>query len=380
MKRLLRLSAVMLLIMALLVPMLTMPASAASAKWNGTSTLQAGKSYVISSAVTMDSKFTIPAKTTLTISSGGSLTVSKGVTVTLNGTLSVSKGGTLKVNGTLNTDEKSTLKVSGKLTYGGSAKLKINGTYTVSSTGTVSGSGTAEINLSSKSQYNSDIDKINDYLSKKNYSKACQLLENAITAYPDKAKSLRSAYSSAVIDWADQLADNKEYLKACSILNSAKNYLTDTSDVDSRYNFYQGYIPVRLASIKVWEGNTWTSETGEDTLGNKYSDIMLFQSYEYGDANYSSKFKIDGKFTNLKATIACQPHIWTYYSKFESDDNILYIYADDVLVFTSDTIYKETEPIEINVDITGASYVTISYSNDNRTYGLICDSATFYKE
>ncbi len=84
--------------MALLMPMFTVSASAASTKWNGTSALKAGKSYVISSAVTMDSKFTIPAKTTLTVATGGSLTVSKGVTATVKGTLSVTKGGALKVN------------------------------------------------------------------------------------------------------------------------------------------------------------------------------------------------------------------------------------------------------------------------------------------
>lgn len=369
MKKLFGRLTVMLLAMALLVPIFSISASAAAAKWNGTSALQSGKSYVISSAVTMDSKFTIPAKTTLTISSGGSLTISKGVTATLNGTLSVSKGGTLNVNGTLNTDEKSTLKVSGKLTYGGSAKLKINGTYTVSSTGKVSGSGTVEINLSSKSQYNSDIDKINDYLNKKNYSKACQLLENSITAYPDKAKSLRSAYSSAVIDWADQLADKKEYLKACSILNSAKNYLTDTSDVDSRYTFYQGYIPVRLGALTVFDGDysEWGSGTVTDSLGHVFSDARTM--------GWSSgvTFNTNAKFTNFKATIAYDDHGYD-----QDGGNSLLIYVDDVLVKRFDEIYKYTDPFEIDVDITGAKFITISHQGN--AHGIIIDSAQFYKQ
>lgn len=364
MKKIFKLSAVMLLIMALLVPMLTVPVSAAAAKWNGTSALQSGKSYVISSAVTMDSKFTIPAKTTLTISKGGSLTVSKCVTATVKGTLSVAKGGTLKVNGTLDADEKSAIKVSGKFTYGGSAKLKINGTYTVTSTGTVSGSGTSEINLSSKSQYNSDVDKINDYLNKKNYSKACQLLENAITAYPDKAKSLRSAYSSAVIDWADSLADKKEYLKACSILNSAKNYLTDTSDVDSRYAFYQGYIPVRLASLSVLDGTykEWRSKTETDSLGNTFSDVMEM-SYDF-----NCIFKVDGKFTNFKATLA-----YDYHGYSQDGGNSLLIYVDDVLVDRYDEIYNYTEPFEINVDISGAKFIEICHAGG--AHGVLIDSA-----
>ncbi len=195
----------------------------------------------------------------------------------------------LKVNGTLNAEECSVVKVSGNLTYGGSAKLKINGTYTVSSTGTVSGSGTMEINLSSKSQYNSDISKINDYLNAKNYSKACQLLENAIGAYPDKADSLCTAYSSAVIDWADKLADDKEFLKACSILNSSKKYLTDISDVENRYEFYQGYIPVPLHNLRNYSqlSNLYFGRSGEDTFGNTYQNYYYTIGLAVGVPQYS---------------------------------------------------------------------------------------------
>lgn len=369
MKRMLRLSAVILVIMALLVPMFTVSAAAAT-KWNGTSTLKAGKSYVITSAVTMDSKFTIPAKTTLTISNGGSLTISKGVTATVNGTLSVAKGGTLKVNGTLNTAESSSVKISGKFTYGASAKIKLNGRYTVSSTGTVSGSGTAEINLSAKSQYNSDMDKINTYLEKKNYSKACSLLENAISAYPDKKSTLQKAYSSAVIDWADQLADEKNYLKACSILNAAKQYLSDKTDVQNRYDFYQGYIPVRLASLDVWEGEKWGSESIDDTLGNVYYDA------HYIDYENTSKYKVDGKFTNFKAIFSC------FYNPYDAA-NYFKVYADDVLIYTSENYNRDTQPAEIDLDITGATYVTIEHIQHvakNEYPKIVCDSAVFYKE
>ncbi|MGN1339400.1 MAG: NPCBM/NEW2 domain-containing protein [Oscillospiraceae bacterium] len=369
MKKLLRLSAVMLLIMALLVPMFTVSAAAAS-KWNGTSNLKPGKSYVITSAVTMDSKFTIPAKSTLTISNGGSLTVSKGVTATVNGTLSVAKGGTLKVNGTLNAAESSSVKISGKFTYGASAKIKLNGSYTVSSTGTVSGSGTAEINLSAKSQYNSDMDKINTYLEKKNYSKACSLLENAIGAYPDKKTSLQKAYSAAVIDWADLLADEKNYLKACSILNSSKQYLSDTTDVQNRYNLYQGYIPVKLSSLAPWEGK-WESGVLNDSLGNQYKDAYLMQRYSYGEYCFeTTKYKVDGKFTNLKATLAPYTSSGVYR---DADAHMLKIFVDDVLVYESDIFERDTAPINIDVDISGATYIKLEGY-------LIVDSAVLYKE
>lgn len=367
MKKMLRLSAVMLLIMALLVPMFTVSAAAAT-KWNGTSTLKAGKSYVITSAVTMDSKFTIPAKATLTIANGGSLTVSKGVTATVNGTLVVSKGGTLKVNGTLNAAESSSVKISGKFTYGASAKIKLNGGYTVSSTGTVSGSGTAEINLSAKSQYNSDMDKINTYLEKKYYSKACSLLENAIGAYPNKKSSLQKAYSAAVIDWADQYADSGDYTRACSVLNSAKIYLSDTTDVTNRYDFYQGYIPVPLVSATYWDGSRWYEKVYSDNFGNQYRHTSYLSSL--GDKPFAdTTFRTSGKYTNLKATIACA-------SGYDGgDDYYLKIYVDDTLVYESESIFASTKPFDIDIDISGAELIKVETTRS----GIIVDSATFYK-
>lgn len=356
MKRLLKFSVAMILIAALLVPMFTVSAAAAT-KWNGTSSIKDGKSYVISSSITMDSKFTVPAKSTVTIAKGGSLTISKGVTASINGTLSVSNGGSLTVKGTLNTSEKSSLKIAGKFTYSGSAKIKINGAYSVTSTGTVTGNSSTEINLSAKSQYNSDMEKINTYLEKKNYSKACSLLENAISSYPDKKSTLQKAYSSAVIDWADQTADKKDYARASSILNSSKQFLSDTTDVQNRYNLYQSYIPVRLSSLTPWEGY-WRAGVQEDTLGNQYIDAYYL-------LDETSKFKIDGKFTNFKATLAPSRNT-SYYNR-------LAIYADDVLVYESDIFERDTSPISIDIDITGATYITLKGT-------LIVDSATLYKE
>ena len=366
MKRILRTAMAMLLTMALLIPVFAVQASAATYKWNGTSTLKSGRSYVVTSAVVMDSKFTVPEGVKLTVSKTGTLTISKGVTATVNGTLAVSKGGTLAVNGTLNASESSAVKISGKLTYGASAKLSLNGTVTVSSTGTISGSGTAEVNLSSKSQYNSDVEKINTYLEKGSYSKACSLLENAISAYPDKASSLRAAYSAAVIEWADQLADDKNYTKACSILNSAKKYLKDTTDVQNRYDFYQGYIPVPLSSLTNY-GHNVTFRDHTDTFSNTYHDSVVGGS---STGTTTLEYILDGKYTNLSGIIAST-------GRYNNSTNYVEIYADGVCVYVSDYVKTTTKPFEFNVDITGVETLTIKMTIFD---SIILADLTVYKE
>lgn len=353
-------------------------ASADSAtKWNGTSTMKSGEKYAITSEITMDSKFTVPKKTTLIIYDGGRLTISKGVTATLDGKISVSKGGSLNVDGTLICSENSTLSISGKLTYSASAKLKINGKYTVSDEGSVSGSGSEEINLSVKSQYNSDMDKVNSYLSKGKYSKACSLLENAISAYPDKKPKLQKAYSSAVIDWADDLADSKDYSKACSVLKNAMNYLSDTKNVENRYNFYKSYIPVPLHSMNKIGGKVsanWTYNT--DSFGYKYDNSL--RTYSDRDGYYHFEYRLDSNYTNFDFTLAAA-------SRDSDGSNYCQVYADGKLIYTSPELNYKTKAIDVKLDITGAETIAI-YAMDqnsitsNRYPQLIVANAVVYKE
>lgn len=369
MKKALKIAMITFLAVAILIPALTIQASAATYRWNGTSLLKSGRNYAVTTQVTMDSSFIIPANTTLTVYSTGKLTIAKGATATLKGTLAVNKGGTLNILGTLNADENSTIKVSGKLGYSASAKLKINGKLTVNSTGTIAGSGATEVNLSTKSQYNTDIEKINTYLDAKNYSKACSLLENAIKNYPNKSTTLCPAYSSAVINWADTLADSKNYVKACSILNAARKHLSDTTDVDNRYDFYQGYIPMELIALTNYGSDIKTVDT-TDTFGNTYRNCYN------GKGEYELKYFLDGKYTNLAATIAMRN-----IGKNGNNDIYVEVLADGVSVYTSKSLTETTKPFDINIDITGADELAIKFSNwywDSN--GIILADATVYKE
>lgn len=367
MKKIIRIAMVTLLAMALLIPAFTVQASAVTYRWSGTSTMKTGRSYAVTAAVTMDSNFTVPAGTTLTVYSTGTLNISKGVKATINGTLIINKGGKINLYGTMTSAESSTVKVSGKLSYSGSAKLQLNGGVTVTTSGTVSGTGTATVNLSAKSQYNADVDKINTYYKQKNYSKACSLLQSAITNYPAKASTLRPAYSTIVIEWADKLGNEKDYVKACSILNSARKYLTDTTDVDNRYEYWQGYIPVPIKTLKNW-GDDLSLYTATDTFGNTY--------YECYNPSYSKELEflnLGGKYTNFSATLACEGNC--------SGGNDIYVevFVDGISVFVSEPVYNTTKPFDINVDITGADTILIKM-NSYWNHPLIMANATVYKE
>lgn len=102
---------------------------ASSAKtWDGTSELEAGKSYVLKKNVTVKSKVTIPKGTKLTVKKGAKLTIGSKGTLTVKGTLGISSGATLSVKGKLAISSGAKLNVSGKLSTAKGSTVSDSGT------------------------------------------------------------------------------------------------------------------------------------------------------------------------------------------------------------------------------------------------------------
>lgn len=113
--------------------------AAKTTKWNGKTSLKAGKSYVVTSNVTISKKITVPSGTTLTVKNGAKLTVSTKGSLYIKGTVSVAKGGKLSVNGKLYEYKSGKLTVSGTANFGTKSTATIKGKLTVKSTGTIKG-------------------------------------------------------------------------------------------------------------------------------------------------------------------------------------------------------------------------------------------------
>lgn len=113
--------------------------AAKTTKWNGKTSLKAGKSYVVTSNVTISKKITVPSGTTLTIKNGAKLTVSAKGSLYIKGTVSVAKGGKLSVNGKLYEYKSGQLTVSGTANFGTKSTATIKGKLTAKSTGTIKG-------------------------------------------------------------------------------------------------------------------------------------------------------------------------------------------------------------------------------------------------
>lgn len=108
-------------------------------RWNGKTELKAGKTYAITSNVTISKKVVIPSGTTLIVMKGAKLWVSGNGSLFINGKLNVKSGGTLAVTGRLYQYKSKSLLCYGEMRFSKNANVTLNGKTTVYSTGSVTG-------------------------------------------------------------------------------------------------------------------------------------------------------------------------------------------------------------------------------------------------
>lgn len=128
----------------------SLPVAAAVANpftWDGCSALVSGRNYYISDSVTLDGSFTVPEDTSLTVLSGGSITIPHGMTLTQKGNIVIENGASLIISGTLNLDSGSSLCIEGTLSSGSGSVLSAFGKVLLSSTSQTALTGVSSFNF-----------------------------------------------------------------------------------------------------------------------------------------------------------------------------------------------------------------------------------------
>lgn len=112
---------------------------ATATKWNGRSKLQSGKTYAVTSNVTVAKQIVIPADTTLIVMKGAKLWVSGNGELFVQGKLTVKSGGTLAVTGRLYQYKSKNILNYGEIRFSNKANVTLNGKTTVYASGSISG-------------------------------------------------------------------------------------------------------------------------------------------------------------------------------------------------------------------------------------------------
>ncbi len=113
---------------------------ATAVRWNGKTQLKAGKTYAVTSNVTISGKVTIPAGTTLIVMKNAKLWVSSKGSLYIKGKLNIRSGSTLAVTGGLYLYKGASLLNYGETRFSDKSVVTLNGKTTVYASGSIAGS------------------------------------------------------------------------------------------------------------------------------------------------------------------------------------------------------------------------------------------------
>ncbi len=148
-------------------------------------------------------------------------------------------------------------------------------------------------------------------------------------------------------------------------------YTVQVADCVGNKEVAQIYVVVKQAlyDLDEYYGYTVYQETTiSDSLGRSYTNAL--RTYTSYDRTKTLTYFLDGKYQYFEGDIACDDS--------NTQDAVMQIYADDVLVYTSDTIQATQEHKHFKVDIGNARFIKIKITSDGRSEGYILGNCYLY--
>ncbi|WP_051688558.1 protein kinase domain-containing protein [Butyrivibrio sp. AE2032] len=124
-----------------------------------------------------------------------------------------------------------------------------------------------------------------------------------------------------------------------------------------------------MAIVERNHGNTGIYENAEDTLGNKYNNVLCIEDYT---GPGFAKYYLGGKYKRLRCKFACD-------DSSDNGDYRLKIYGDDENEPLYLLDYTRALPVTpIDLDVSGVEFITFKISSDAIEYGGIVSDGIFY--
>lgn len=168
----------------------------------------------------------------------------------------------------------------------------------------------------------------------------------------------------SIIEGAYSSADRGEWDEAVQSLEEAQLVYTDNDDINSAYEDIKRKMPISLSNIVTISSECIEvlSDPIKDRYGNVYDGGVQY------DASYNAfgLYNLDKKYTKFNATAFVS-------TEAKNGKKIsISIYLDNKLAFYKDGITEETKPLEISLDVSNASTMRISTSNEGSfSYGRL---------
>ena len=171
--------------------------------------------------------------------------------------------------------------------------------------------------------------------------------------FDSKISEYEKLYVNQVLNQADQMIVDSDFDGAKTLLTDAKDNVSDNAEIITKIGNLDYYRPSGIESYHIIDFNGIEKIDGifVDSIGNSFDG--RYQIYNVG---WDEKYAI----INLKKEcLRFSGSIVTLPDSRPDEEMVIMIYADDKLIYTSDTISKLTGQVDFSVDVTNCYKLTI---------------------
>lgn len=207
--------------------------------------------------------------------------------------------------------------------------------------------------------------KAKSYADEKEYLKAVSLLKEAVKVLPEDAdlaaglNTYERQYKSYVIESAEEVFDDyTKYAEAAKIIQAGLQQYPDDTVFAEKRDYYNSFAPVKVASLKVFEENDIYIHDYYDDAKGKSHENVIEATWKQGDI----VFVLDGKYNKL---------VFTIFGTNPGDNDLggisLRDYSDgdydkSFKIYDDQKIKNGALPYEVEVDVTGIQMLRILVS------------------
>ena len=206
------------------------------------------------------------------------------------------------------------------------------------------------------------ISQVDQAVSSREYSTAKDILNSALTNMPEdeilseKLNGIDDLEVQNIVDDAYSAADGGDWAGAVEILEGAQENFSSNQQIAAAYEDIKNKMPITLENITtVSEKEVYRlDEVVKDRWGNIYDGAVRID----GSNDGYGLFALDKKYTRFTGTV--------FVMDLASAGKKLWfsVYLDEELVYYSDEITEESQPITFDIDVTGATSMRIVTGNE----------------
>lgn len=223
------------------------------------------------------------------------------------------------------------------------------------------------------------IGQVDQAISSREYATAKDILNSALTNMPgdeilsEKLNGIDDLEIQDIVDDAYSAADGGDWTGAVEILEDAQENFSANQEIATAYEDIKNKMPITLENITTVSSEEVKiyDDVVKDRWGNIYDGGVRIEGSTDGYALYA----LDKKYSKFTGTVFVVDNASSGKELWFS------VYLDEELVYYSEIITEESQPISLDIDTAGATTMRIVTGNDG-TYsngGLMFANTHFEK-